>query len=107
MARLRVTAGQKKQLADARGAQGIARRGGVMVIPRMADPDEWEREATEAQARLIAEARDDPRFIAPEPAPVMTAPQEREYQHQYKASRHLGLTDEQRAARAYEKALER
>jgi hypothetical protein len=100
MARLRVTASQKRHLADARVATGMARRGGVMIVPGIASIEDWEREAMASQAKLIAEARDDPRYAIEEPPPPMTAKQERDFQHSLPASRYLGLTDEERAARA-------
>jgi hypothetical protein len=41
-----------------------------------------------------------------EPAPApMDAEQERAFEHDMHASRHLGLTEEQKAAKAYAKAM--
>ena len=42
MARLRVTATMKRQLADLRDARGNLHKGGVMHVPRILQLDEWE-----------------------------------------------------------------
>lgn len=80
MRKLRVTASMRKRLADVRDAKGNARRGGVMVIPRMKSVDEWEAQALTSQHKLIADARDSlPQVERP--------PSLEDVTHRYKVSR--------------------
>jgi hypothetical protein len=60
---LRITEARWKQLTQ---AQGTSMRGGVMVIPKIMTPDEFDAIAPDMQQRLIQEARE----IAPAPPAV-------------------------------------
>ena len=98
----------RHQLVAAQDVLGNPRRGGVMLVPGIAPSiEEWEQEATASQARLIAEAREDPQHVVTEPAPVMTAEQERSFQQETETLRrqHKPLTEEQKAAIAYTRAM--
>lgn len=59
MARLRVTATMRRQLADLRGERGQVRKGGVMLVPPILPPDEWEAIAAPMQDKLIADSWED------------------------------------------------
>lgn len=103
--RLRVPAQLERQLAELQGSQSAV-TGGVMIVPRMATPEEWEAEAQPQQRALmewsmVTHGGAEVRKPAPEP---MTAQQERAFEHQVHASRNLGLTEEKKAERAYAKA---
>lgn len=80
MRKLRVTASMRKSLSDARGANGSARRGGVMVIPRMKSVEEWEALALASQEKLIADARDSAGVIE-------RPPSLEDVSHRYKVTR--------------------
>jgi hypothetical protein len=60
MRKLRVTASMRKRVASMRDSvSGSARRGGIMVIPRIAaSVDVWEAQALASQEKLVADARD-------------------------------------------------
>jgi hypothetical protein len=59
MARLRITATMKRQLADLRDPKGKARKGGVMHVPKILSLDEWEAVASVQQDALIAASYED------------------------------------------------
>ncbi|MEI2790462.1 MAG: hypothetical protein V9E93_16515 [Steroidobacteraceae bacterium] len=59
MARLRVTATMKRQLADLRDPKGKARKRGVMCVPKLLGLDEWEAVARVQQDALIAASYED------------------------------------------------
>lgn len=108
MPRRRITAAQRKHLAQLResGTGAHFRLGGMMIVPGIATPEAWEAEATVSQARLMADARDDPReHVVAEPEPVMSAEQERTFAHQLHSSRWTGKPVDERAEQAYRKAL--
>lgn len=95
----------ERQLAELRGSNG-ASKGGILRVPRMATPDEWQAEAQPQQRALMEwsmETHGGVQIRQPAPEP-MTAQQEHDYQHYLHNSRNLGLTPEQRAERAYAKA---
>ena len=109
MRRLRITATMKKRLAQEHDAKGNKRRGGIMLVPRMLTPDEWEQLAVPMQQRLTADVRefvDGPQAQEPAPPPLDAA-QEHAYRvHMETMKRQrLPLTEEQRAARAYARAI--
>lgn len=71
MARLRVSARMKKEIASLRDARtGALRRGGVMHVPRILSCDEWESSASVQQDALIAASYED--RARPEQAVVTT-----------------------------------
>lgn len=95
----------RRELAELRGSKRAA-KGGVMLVPRMLTPDEYEAEAVEHQTALMswsmeAHSGADIRDSLPEP---MTADQERTFHQQLHASRHSGKSFDERAAGAYRKA---
>jgi len=71
MARLRVTATMKRQLADLRDSKANARKGGVMRVPKILSLAEWEAIAAPIQDKLIEASSED--RARPEPV-VMPAP---------------------------------
>lgn len=80
MRKLRVTATMRRQLADLRGERGQVRKGGVMLVPPILPPDEWEAIAAPMQDKLIQDSYEDraqraklnpePPIIGPDPADV-------------------------------------
>ena len=55
MARLRVTATMKRQLAALRDSKGNARKGGVMTVPKILGLDAWEALAARLDERQLIE----------------------------------------------------
>jgi hypothetical protein len=77
MARLRVTATMKKQLANLRDSKGNVRKGGVMRVPKILNSDSWEALAAPMQDKLIEDSYEDrspqqviPQVIGRDPADV-------------------------------------
>ena len=94
MRKLRVSASQKRQLAELRDTRtGAMRRGGVMRVPRILSCDEWEALAEPMQAALMANSAED-RF-KPEPVvspkPDTNAESERDYQEKRAIAARGGL----------------
>ena len=85
MRRLRVTASMKRQLADLHATTGNPHRGGVMVLPRILQLDEWEVLASVQQDALIAasyEDRAERSRLHPEPGVIGLDPAD--VSHRYK-----------------------
>ncbi len=59
MRRIRVTAQMQKRLTDLRDRKTDHRRGGVMRVPPILSPDEWERLAAPLQDKLIQDSHED------------------------------------------------
>lgn len=59
MRRPRVTSSMKRELADLRSARSNPRRGGVMRVPVIMGPDEWEAAASASQDALITASWED------------------------------------------------
>jgi hypothetical protein len=81
MATPRVTQAMRRKLFESRDQRtGLARQGGVMVVPKIAtDLDEWSRMAEAQQAELIASAWEDREpYKARDPAQHRPAPAEPE-----------------------------
>ena len=108
MARALGTEAMRRELAKLRDSKRAERR--VMVVPAMASSmEEWEAEAIEQQRALLDWTRDEhsgAEVREPDPEP-MTADQERVFNQQMHASRRQegSMSGEQRAARAYAKAI--
>lgn len=103
--RLRVTATMKNQLASLRDVRGSARRGGVMRVPPILSPDEWERLASVQQDALIAASAED--RVKPEPVGTDESEAVRRQQadhdaafHAEKAQQRSGVLDLARASQS-------
>jgi hypothetical protein len=81
MARPRVTEAMRRKLHESRDMRtGLARQGGVMVVPKIIeDPDEWSRMAEPLQAELYAATAEDREpYKARDPDAAPPAPAEPE-----------------------------